>query len=163
MMRGMVYLAKANDDLICHCRCATALVSWPPQMDCPWCGCGWLFVCIECRKPFTFAVGIEVDEPLAEIARRDLLRSWGEEPAAEDVRKWVEAMRALLKGVEVGKEYAYLDGWFLPTDAEAVSCEGWAARHTLAHPPQLDARNDPELLNSTLGNRDYWRDRAIPR
>jgi len=162
-MSGTVHLAKANDDLICHCHCATALVSWPPQMDCPWCGCGWLFVCMECRKPFTFAVGIEVGELLEAIGRRDLLRSWGEVPTVDDVREWVAAMRVLLKGVKVGKKYVYLDGLVHPADAQAVSFEGWAARHSFLHLPQIDAVNDPAALDSTLGNRDYWRERSIPR
>src|SRR5262249_18861030 len=56
-MSRHVYLRKANNDLVSHCACAQAdaLVTAPSQMDCPWCGCGWLFICSRCRKAFTFA------------------------------------------------------------------------------------------------------------
>ena len=50
-----VYLVKANNDLISHCACSNAVIGAPAQMDCPWCGCGWLFVCSKCRKAFSFA------------------------------------------------------------------------------------------------------------
>jgi len=56
------YLAKASDRLVSLCRCAPdeALISSPAQSDCPWCGCGWLFICSQCLKVFTFARVIEV-------------------------------------------------------------------------------------------------------
>ena len=48
------YIAKANNDVLSHCQCADTLAAGPAQLDCPWCGCGWLFSCIKCRKAFTF-------------------------------------------------------------------------------------------------------------
>jgi hypothetical protein len=47
-----LYLRKANDDFVSHCKCpkADSLISSPGQMDCPWCGCGWLFICSRCNK-----------------------------------------------------------------------------------------------------------------
>jgi len=71
-MSTHLYLAKANNNLISHCACPDALVTFPPQIDCPWCGCGWLFTCIECRKAFVFERAIESDSPWHELARRDL-------------------------------------------------------------------------------------------
>jgi len=49
----MVYLVKASNDLISHCKCEYAPIGAPGQMDCPWCGCGWLFLCPKCRRAFT--------------------------------------------------------------------------------------------------------------
>ena len=46
----IVYLKKASNELISHCGCEESRISYPAQMDCPWCGCGWLFSCITCRK-----------------------------------------------------------------------------------------------------------------
>src|SRR6476469_1354353 len=118
-MAQTVYLAKANDDVISHCRCAPqeALITWPPQMDCPWCGCGWLFGCIRCGKAFTFATGVLVNETLQEIGQRDVRRAWQRQPTEEEVREWVEAMQSLLQQVEVGRTYVYLDGFCLPMDS----------------------------------------------
>lgn len=48
-MTKTIYLIKDNDDLCSHCACETAYITFPPQMDCPWCGCGWLFSCTACR------------------------------------------------------------------------------------------------------------------
>jgi hypothetical protein len=57
-------LRKTNDDFVNHCKCAKAdaLISSPGQMDCPLCGCEWLFNCSGCGKAFTFAESVEVDE-----------------------------------------------------------------------------------------------------
>jgi hypothetical protein len=82
---GHIYLKKANDELVSHCRCAEALITFPPQMDCPWCGCGWLFTCIECRRAFAFAEGIVVDELWEETAARDLRNRWKTDPSNQDV------------------------------------------------------------------------------
>jgi hypothetical protein len=68
------FLTKASDMVISHCRCPSenALIMFPAQMDCPWCGCGWLFTCRTCRKAFTFATAVEVEASLEELARQDL-------------------------------------------------------------------------------------------
>jgi hypothetical protein len=158
-----LYLEKSCDDVISHCRCRNALITWPPQMDCPWCGCGWLFTCIECRMAFTFARGVLVDETLEEIGARDLRNRWKREPAAKDVIEWVGAMRILLKDVEVGREYVYLDGFFISSDAESVAFEGWAARHDLPRMPQSQARMGTDALDRSLGDIKYWRARRVAR
>src|SRR5205809_7865690 len=95
-MPAHVYLAKDNAELVCHCKCPQALMTFPPQMDCPWCGCGWLFTCIECRKAFTFARGVLVDLTWEELARRDLFNKWQTDPSVEDIQSWIGAMRELL-------------------------------------------------------------------
>src|ERR1044072_4140144 len=105
----MIYLRKANNDLISHCKCADGYISTPAQMDCPWCGCGWLFTCSDCRKAFTFAEAVEVDFSLEQMARRDL-QHWeraGTHPSEEDIESWVEFMGVFLRGAQVGHRYVY--------------------------------------------------------
>jgi hypothetical protein len=104
-----------------------------------------------------------VDEPLEQIGVRDLRNRWKSEPAPDDVNQWVSAMQILLKDVEVGREYGYLDGFFLPADTEKVAFEGWAARHDLPRMPQSQARADPAILERSIGAIDYWRARAVER
>jgi hypothetical protein len=83
-------------------------------MDCPWCGCGWLFTCINCRQAFTFAKAVVVDEPWEEIGRRHVQNRWGKPPEENEVPRWVDAMKELLAGIEPRKEYVYLDGQSAP-------------------------------------------------
>jgi hypothetical protein len=156
-----IYLKKASDEVVSCCRCAEALINFPAQMDCPWCGCGWLFTCVTCRKAFTFAVGTETSEPLDSIGRRSLVSTLGHEPTAEELNEWIEAMTELLADVEVGRRYVYLDGLFLPADAEQVKFDGWAAHHEFAHLPQVQALNDPRVLEQTIGDRVYWEKHRI--
>jgi hypothetical protein len=108
-----------------------------------------------------FARAEYVDEPIEEIARRDLRARRDEEASAQDISEWVHVMRILLKGIEPGKLYAYLDGYCLPLDAEAIAFDGWAARHELPHLPHVDALNNPSALDLTIGSRRYWHERAI--
>lgn len=156
-----VYLAKASDELVSHCRCEAALITFPPQMDCPWCGCGWLFTCIECRKAFTFAEGIVVEEPWEETARRDLRNRWKSDPSDEDVAEWVAAMRELLADVRVGQRYVCLDGLFIPTAATSLRFEGWHSQHDLLFVPQVKALTDPTVMSSILASQSYWQRTAI--
>ena len=158
--RTTVYLKKANDSVISHCKCIGALITFPPQMDCPWCGCGWLFTCVECRKAFTFAVGVALDEPLEAIGRRDL-RNRGEEPSDADVRDWVAAMRELIHEVKPGELYVCIDGRIIPAGTEQIAFDGWAARHDLSRPPQVLAINDPQILRHTLSDPEYWKKRWL--
>jgi len=157
-----IYLAKSNDRLVSHCKCVKGLITFPPQMDCPWCGCGWLFTCIECRKAFTFAKGVVTDEPWEEIAQRDLRCRPGGEPAVEDVESWVGAMQELLANVIEGEEYVCFDGLIIKADPSAVRFDGWHSRHDLPYVPQTAAVSDPSVLRSILGNPEYWKSTALP-
>ena len=159
-MSKHLYLAKANNKLISHCSCSAALVTYPPQVDCPWCGCGRLFTCMECRKAFIFARAIETDWSWQELARRDLTNKWNKRPSRADVRDWVEAMRVLTKDLVLGQEYVYLDGYILPLDAQGTF-DGWAARHEFDVLPQVAALDDPQILASTVGSKSYWLERRI--
>jgi hypothetical protein len=156
-----IYLAKANNKLVSHCRCAEALITFPPQMDCPWCGCGWLFTCIVCGKAFTFAKGVAVSEPWEETAKRDLRNRWRKEPTLDQVSEWVDFMKELLSDVRVGEEYVCLDGMIIPTTATSVRFEGWHSRHNLAFVPQVIALKDPSVMRSLLGAPSYWERTAV--
>lgn len=163
MAESIIYLVKDNDDLYCHCSCDEARITYPPQMDCPWCGCGWLFTCTNCRKAFTFARAVELQSSWDQLAVCDLKGRWHAPPSEEDVAGWIAAMKALLAHVEVGKQYVCLDGLFIPTDAEGVQFEGWHAKHDLDFVPQVAALDDYFVTENILSNEEYWRSNALPR
>src|SRR5438876_46806 len=128
-MTPHVYLLKDNDRLVSHCKCRHAMITYPPRVDCPWCGCGWLFTCIVCRRAFTFARGVLMNETWEATARRDLTNLSRREPSADDIAHWVEDMKELLAKVQPGQQYVCLDGRIIPTDTVAVCFQGWHARH----------------------------------
>ncbi len=159
-----VYLAKANNELISHCKCVgdDAVVMSPAQKDCPWCGCGWLFTCLTCQKAFTFAMGIETDVPWSDLARRDLKGRHSGPIDDMAVAEWVTAMQEFTAGVVPGEVYVYLDGGVLPAKATPVQFMGWHAMHSFDFVPQVNALNDRSVLTETLENRDYWLKQALP-
>jgi hypothetical protein len=160
-----IHLRKANDDLVSHCKCdkADALISAPGQMDCPWCGCGWLFICNRCRKAFTFAEGVRVDESWTEIGKRSLRGFYGREPEPKEIDEWVGFMKFLHKGVRTGGKYVYFDGYVVPATAEGIAVEGSHARHDLDYVPQVAALTDPEIMNDLLCSHEYWQSNRIER
>jgi hypothetical protein len=160
-----LYLRKANDDLVSQCRCANAeaLISSPAQMDCPWCGCGWLFLCRRCHKTFTFAEAVAVNESWDETAGRVLRALDQHEPEPGQAEEWVGFMKILLKGIRSGERYVYLDGWVVPTTAEGVHIEGWHSRHDLDYVPQVAALTDPKVRTDVLSSRKYWQSTALER
>jgi hypothetical protein len=156
-----IYLARANTKLVCYCRCAHSLISSPSQMDCPWCGCGWLFTCITCGKAYAFARGVLVDPTLEELGRTHWQRCYHREPKKQELAEWVQWMRILLKNVESGHEYVYVDGYYIDVDAGPLQFEGWHAEHDLPWVPQVEALADPSVLDRTIGSREYWCEHAI--
>lgn len=157
-----IYLKKANDDVVSHCSCGDGRVTFPPQQDCPWCGCGWLFTCITCRKAFTFAEGVELDTTWEDLAREDIRNSWRAEPAAEDVAAWVAAMREILSDVKAGRKYVILDGAVIQIHSLGAQFDGWHSHHDLESLPQVDALSDRSVIEKLLANRDYWTASALP-
>jgi hypothetical protein len=153
-----LYLRKANDDLVSHCRCpkTDALITAPSQRDCPWCGCGWLFICSHCRKAFTFAEAVEVKESWEQTADRAIRGLFQREPEPGQVEEWVGLMKILLKGIRPGEKYVYLDGWVIPTSAEGVRIKGWHSQHDLDFVPQLAALGDPGVRTGLLSAKEYW-------
>ncbi len=164
MPQKHLYLKKASNELISHCTCDDAPITFPPQMDCPWCGCGWLFCCANCRKAFTFAVAVEMDESWEATALRDLKnRGKDFKPTEDDVADWVEAMQELCSEIEVGEEYVYLDGWFIPRDTDEITIEGMHSYHELTCVPQVVALKDKKIIEEVLGNQDYWAENEVPQ
>lgn len=161
-MSRHIYLIKDNDDLVSHCQCQRAAVTFPPQMDCPWCGCGWLFTCIDCRKAFSFAKAVEVDESWEDLGRRDLKNRWkGSEVDEEELGDWVGAMQEMLADVEVGQRYVYLDGYFLPAELTDFEVEGWHSLHSFDLMPHVEALDDISVIDQILGNQEYWYETAL--
>jgi len=157
-----IYLRKASDRLVSHCKCSSGLITFPPQMACPWCGCGWLFTCIECRRAYTFAKGVVLNESWEETAKRDLRSGWGKEPTVQDVQSWVGVKRGLLGEVVEGEEYVCLDGLIIQTSVSAVRFNGLHSRHDLPYVPQVAAVSDPSVLQLVLGDPKYWKSTAHP-
>src|SRR5579863_7492987 len=156
MKNQTLYLVKDNGDLCCHCECEPAFISFPPQMDCPWCGCGWLFTCTNCRKAFTFARSVEVNASWEELAHRDLDGKYGRDPTEVDIRGWIAAMQELHADVEPGQQYVCLDGVFIPTDAAGIEFQAWHSEHHLDFVPHVRACEDYSVKEEILSNRDYW-------
>ena len=156
----IVYLVKATDDLVSHCACAHAIVGAPAQMDCPWCGCGWLFVCPTCRKAFTFARAEEVELTWEDLAHKDLDGKWDRQPSSKEIKEWISFMKILVKDLKVGKEYVYIDGWV--SDGFKESPLRWlASHHELSVVLQSEALKDQAALERTLGSREYWQSRKL--
>ena len=150
LTRGHIYLVKANDELLSQCACGDGRITFPPQMDCPWCGCGWLFTCVQCRKAFAFAKGVVVEESWEQTAACDLRGRWNKEPERKEVGDWVGAMRELLADVVPGTEYVCLDGRLIPTSETSAAFDGWHSQHDLPYVPQVAALSDPSVLQSVL-------------
>jgi hypothetical protein len=158
----IIYLRKACDDVISHCSCGDGRITFPGQLDCPWCGCGWLFSCITCRKAFTFAEGFELETTWEQLAREDRTNYWHQEPSEERVRDWVEGMKEILQDVKIGKRYAILDGSIFRADSKAIQFDGWHAQHQFDVLPHFRPSCNKTTLEEILGNREYWRANALP-
>ena len=104
-------------------------------MDCPWCGCGCLFSCSNCRKAFTFAEAVQINEYRAVTAERDIRGMYRREQPGE-VEEWVEFMKILLKDIQCGEQYVYFDGYVIPVNADGITIEGWHSHHQLDFVPQ---------------------------
>ena len=153
---SIIYLQKYNDDLISHCKCETAIAAYPPQMNCPWCGCGWLLTCIECRKAFTFAVAVELNTTWEDLAKKDIEQRNHCVASDEDIFNWVESMKEIFADIELGKSYVCLDGYIIPTDAKQVDIEGWMSEHKFDFVPQVKALKDRSVIDNYLSNSEYW-------
>jgi hypothetical protein len=158
----ITYLKKASDEVISFCSCGDGRVSFPAQMDCPWCGCGWLFSCMTCHKAFTFAEGVEIEGSWEDLAREEVRNKWKREPEEDDIASWVEGMKEILANVELGKRYVIIDGNVIPVDATGVKFNGWHARHEFAELPQVQALSNKSALDAKLGQRGYWTSNAVP-
>jgi hypothetical protein len=107
------YITKANNDVLSHCQCDNEIAAGPSQLDCPWCGCGWLISCMKCRKAFTFARVVDVDRSYADIVREDFANR-GETVGEDEIEHGAEWMAGAMADLTVGDTVVYLDGSYLP-------------------------------------------------
>lgn len=163
MKQRTLWLVKSRDSVCCHCRCKRGLISGPDQLDCPWCGCGWLFSCLKCRRAFTFARACTVTQTIEELARADWIGAWERDPTKKELADWTEALREFTSDLEEGSEYVYLDGVAVPVGIGPVEFVGICKRHRLDTVPHMDALSDPSVIERTLSNPSYWKKRRHPR
>jgi hypothetical protein len=156
MSKKIIYLKKANNDLVGHCKCKDGRISFPPQMDCPWCGCGWLFTCMSCRKAFTFAVGVELEAEWEELAREDW-KAWGlTRISKKHIASWVKDMKSLVADVKVGSIYVCIDGRVFEKDAGNVEFDGIYGSHKFERLPHAAALDDAAIVDEVLSSTKYW-------
>jgi hypothetical protein len=156
------FFFKANDDVLSHCRCEGAPAMSEGQLDCPWCGCGWMISCSQCGKSFIFAEVRETDIPLIELGRREVARRGITDATEQEIEEWAEAMAEALACFDVGDIVVYLDGSYWAVDSTDIEFEGYFAFHKLDRLPHRDALADPALLRRVLGDPKYWFDRERP-
>ena len=156
------FFFKANDDILSHCRCEDAPAMSPGQLDCPWCGCGWMIACSRCTKSFTFAEVRETEIPLIELGRREVEARGLKWISDEQIADWAEGMAETLACFEVGDIVVYLDGNYWTVDSTDIAFDGLYASHDLARLPHAEALGDPAHLRRLLGNPRYWLDRERP-
>ena len=156
------FFFKANDDVLSHCRCEGAPAQSTGQLDCPWCGCGWMIPCSRCGKSFTFAEVREIEIPLIELGRREAEARGLKGVSDEEITGWAEAMAEKLDCFEVGDIVAYLDGSYWAVDATDIAFDGYFASHNLARLPHAEALGDPAHLDRVLGDPKYWFERERP-
>jgi hypothetical protein len=155
------WLAKANDDVLSHCRCDHAIAAGPGQLDCPWCGCGWLISCVHCRKAFTFAEVVDVDRTYRELCTADF-GSKGIELDEADLNDAAAWMADAVASLRLGEIVVYLDGVYFPLEERDVQFDGAFAAHDLPRLPHAEAIARPGVLLEKLGDKRYWYDREHP-
>lgn len=149
---GQIFLRKANNDVLSLCECDKPLIDLQAQADCPWCGCGWLFICSECNRPFTFAEAVEVEESFETLIRQRLRGTWTD----EEVKEFVDELTWMLSDVKLGKTYVYFDGTYIDTTDEEVCFKGIYANHDLGVVPHVEALTDGSIVTDLLKNPSYW-------
>jgi hypothetical protein len=155
-------LAKANDDVLSHCQCATALASIPDQLDCPWCGCGWLITCTQCRRAFTYASVVDVETDYETYVQEDRRRGGHDDFDAAELRACAAGLQEALADVPVGTTVVYLDGLYFGVDEAPGAFDGLFAAHDLQRLPHFAALTEPAQLRATLGDPSYWLERELP-
>ena len=152
-------IAKANDEAISFCECEDAVAAYPGQLDCPWCGCGWLFSCLRCQKAFTFGRVVETDRSLRELVETDC-RTRGLDLTEDLVEEWIDYFAWATQIPAPGDEVIYLDGYVMGVETEDVEFTGWYATHHLARLPH--AERTRAALESAFGASPYWTERERP-
>ena len=156
-------LTKANDNLISFCNCSEPAIATSGQADCPWCGCGWLFSCVKCRKAFTFAKVTESTRSYEEIAQEDFLNQFQENLPLdnESVLEQANWMKTELADIPMGTECVILDGSIIPISKTDIEFDGWFAHHKFETVPHVSAQNDKTVLSNLLSDIEYWTAREL--
>ncbi|RYG18110.1 hypothetical protein EON82_23035 [bacterium] len=154
------YIAKANNDVLSHCTCEGEIAAGPNQLDCPWCGCGWLISCMKCSKTFTFARVIDVDRTYEDIVAEDFARR-GVEASDEEIDEGAEWMAEAFADLTVGDIVVYLDGAYFSLGTKNFVYDGWFAQHEFDQLPHAVALVSPAALRETLGDKEYWIEREL--
>lgn len=115
---------------------------------------------MRCRKAFTFARGVLVDDSWEELARRDI-SGMGMKVDDDAVGSWVGSMKAYLAGVTVGSQYVALDGYVIATDSDSIEFDGWRSHHQLDFVPHVAALTDGSIIDELLSNVEYWESRRV--
>jgi len=152
-----LYLKKATGPQpisFCDCLPDEALIASPGQLNCPWCGCGWLFSCTHCRKAFTVATAIESPFSLRELVTADVERYYKSTQAEDVVLPRLNRMAFMLKHVVPGRNYVYLDGAVHEVGVE-INFAGEYGSHSFRQAPHGEPGATYESLRGPLG-RDYW-------
>ena len=71
-------------------------------------------------------------------------------------------MQEMCKELELGEEYVYLDGWFIPRSTDEIQIEGMHSYHDLNCVPQVEALQDESVIKELLGNQEYWEENEVP-
>jgi hypothetical protein len=153
-----LYLKKAvapQPISFCSCGPEEALIATPEQLNCPWCGCGWLFVCTLCRAAFTIATAIESPKTLRELVTADAERFYeSSPPSLDDINERLGQVALMLENIVPGKDYVYLDGRVHEV-GNPVNFTGRYGSHSLHKPPHGEPGATYESLRCSIG-RDYW-------
>lgn len=156
----ILHLIKDSDDLVSFCKCEQSVVGAPMQLDCPWCGCGWLFSCKDCGLAFAFAKAVMLDTTWEEIAESTLKNT--EFPyKKKDVKLWAGWLEEMCEDLEEGHRYVYFDGAVIDCDYDDIEFEGQYAAHELDFIPQVAALKDPKVKDEILENPEYWMERRL--
>jgi hypothetical protein len=156
------FLFKASDAGISHCRCVDTPAMSTSQLDCPWCGCGWMIPCSRCGKSFTYAEVRKTDIPLHVLGRREVERRGLADISDGDIEEWAVGMTEMLDCFDVGDIVVYLDGSYWTVDSTDIAFEGYFASHKLDRLPHAQALEEPAMLDRILGDKQYWLDRELP-
>lgn len=152
------WIFKDSDKLVSHCKCKVGVSGSLPQLDCPWCGCGWMFACAKCRRAFTFGRIAEIDAgELKEIAIEQIHCYGQSDPSTDDVQLKLEEFEALVGDHQVGERVVVMDGVLIPAAHEGeLAIEGLFARHDLPWLPHTRALKDSSALDKVLASGDNW-------
>lgn len=156
------YVAKANDDVLSHCTCESPLAAVPGQLDCPWCGCGWLICCAECGRAFVYGRIVETNDTYESLVAADYKRRGFKTITDDDIKNDAAMLAELLEPFDVGETVVYLDGLFFRLHERDLAFTGIFSKHDFGELPHAVAVREPTYLRSVLGNRTYWFDRERP-